>query len=324
MLGLVIAFSIPREYTSTVRLAPEDGESNSMSGLGALAAMAGIYNNFNGSSDALYPMIYPDVVESIPFLTGLFDLQVPAEDGKTQTIVEYIEKDMRRPWWSVIIGLPRKFISLFKSKEADNGGEGHVIDNFHLTRHEDAMVGALRGCIKTVVDPKTSIVTVAVTTQDAMVSAVLANAVVKRLQESITEYRTEKARQDLEYALKLNNEARDNYYEAQQRYAEYLDRNHGIVLHSVQVTKQRLENEAQLAFNLYNQTSQQLQLAQAKVQEHTPVCAIVTPATVPLLASAPRKPLILVTTTFIAGVLACAWILFGETLKRPFRREIGD
>ena len=321
VLGLIIAFSIPREYTTAVKLAPEvNGNKMGGSGLGALAAMAGISTNMGNSSDAVSPLLYPDVVNSVPFITSLFDVEVPLKDNAASSVKvsQYLEDDIRRPWWSAIFKIPGKIISLFKSKEDESA---HRLDNFQLTKKEYGMVEALKHRISTSVDNKTSVITVSVSMQDPLVSAVLADTVVARLQEFITDYRTNKARQDLAYAQKLNEEAKQNYYSAQQHYAEYQDRNQGVVLHSVQTTRERLENEATLAFNLYNQTAQQVQLAQAKVQETTPVYAVVSPATVPLKATSPKKPLILVAFTFLAGVACCFWILFGDMLKKPFEKE---
>ena len=68
--------------------------------------------------------------------------------------------------------------------------------------------------------------------------------------------------------------------------------------------RRRLQNEMSLAYSLYNQTAQQLQLARAKVQESTPVYAIVQPATVPLKPSKPSKIMILVGCVFLAGAAA--------------------
>ena len=43
VIGIVVAFSIPKEYTTEVKLAPESSDSGSRAGgLGALASMAGI------------------------------------------------------------------------------------------------------------------------------------------------------------------------------------------------------------------------------------------------------------------------------------------
>ena len=160
--------------------------------------------------------------------------------------------------------------------------------------------------------------------QDPMVSAMLADTVAERLKEYVTEYRTNKARADMEYAQTLNDEARDDYSQAQQRYAAYMDRNQGVILRSMRNEEERLQNEMQLAYNLYNTTAQQLQMAKAKVQEITPVYTVLQPATVPLIPSKPSKMLIIVGCVFVAVVACAAWILFGRDLVAAFRSGNGS
>ena len=172
------------------------------------------------------------------------------------------------------------------------------------------------------VDQKTSVITSSVMMQDPLVSAMLADTVVARLQEYITDYRTNKAKIDLEYAEKLNEEARANYYEAQQLYADYLDHNQGIAFRSAETVKERLQNEAQLAFSLYNQTAQQVQSAQAKVQEATPAYAVITPATVPIQPVKPKKAMILIGFTFLAFVACAAWILFLSPMLDDYKAKL--
>lgn len=320
VLGLIIAFSIPREYTSSVKLAPEitDGKSGG-GGLSALASMAG-FSAGSSSADAVYPQLYPDVVGSIPFLTDLFDVKVETKkDHNVFTVRQYLEDETRSPWWSVIFGLPGKILGLFRSSEAVD--ENHKLDNFQLTPGENSLVGQLATLVSASVDQKTSVVTIAVTMQDPLVSAILADTVVARLQEYVTNYRTNKARNDLQYAELLNEEARANYYEAQQRYANYLDHNQGIAFRSAQTERERLENEASLAFTLYNQTAQQVQKARAKVQETTPVYAIISPATVPIKPVKPRKAMILIGLVFLAFVASSAWILFGAPLVDEYKAK---
>lgn len=314
VLGLIIAFSIPREYTTSVKLAPEIIDPKASGGsLSALASMAGLSMGSSMSADAVYPQLYPDVVGSVPFMTSLFDVEVTTEEGEKMTVQKFMEDETSSPWWSAIMALPGKAIGLLRSSD-EEGGPGHKLNNFHLTQDESKLVERLGLRIGTAVDQKTNVVTIDVKMQDPMVSAILADTVVARLKEYVTDYRTNKARNDLAYAIKLNEEAKENYYKAQQRYADYLDRNQGLALHSAQTMRERLENEAQLTFNLYNTTSQQVQKAQAKVQENTPVYAVVTPATVPIKPSAPKKLMILVGFTFLAFVACAAWILFGAPL----------
>ena len=323
ILGLIVAFSIPREYTTDVKLAPELGNNQKMSGsLGAMAAMVGIGGATQGGSDAVNPMLYPDVVSSVPFLVGLFNVPVEDIDGEKKiTVREYVEEDMRSPWWSAVISFPFKLLGMILSSDDEEGDTNKATDTFKLTKKEDQVVKALQQRISASVDTKTSVITITVMMQDPLISATLADTVVNRLQEYITDYRTNKARKDLEYAELLNKEAQDNYYKAQQKYADYLDRNNGLIIHSAMTTRERLQNEATLAFNLYNQTAQQVQMAKAKVQENTPVYATVTPATVPIKPSAPRKPLILVGFVFLAFVACSAWILYGKPLVEEMKKK---
>jgi uncharacterized protein involved in exopolysaccharide biosynthesis len=324
--GLVIALSIPKEYTTTIKLAPEASQSGGSAGnLGALAAMAGISPVGNSGKDAVNPQLYPDIVNSIPFTLELFNVSVTNADGSvTKSVKDYVSNDLSAPWWSAVMSLPGKAIggvrSLFSSSDKE-GEESRKPDSFRLTPEENGIVGALAGRVSVDVDGKTSIISISVTMQDPVVSAMLADTVAERLKEYVTDYRTNKARSDLSYAQKLNDEAREDYFTAQQNYASYMDKNQGVILRSMRNEEERLQNEMQLAFNLYNTTAQQLQMAKAKVQEITPVYTIVQPATVPLAPSKPSKMMIIVGCLFLAVVAASAWVLFGRDLITAFKNK---
>lgn len=321
VLGLVVAFSIPKEYTTSIKLAPEVTSGKMPGGsLGALASFAGISAG-SSSAEAVYPQLYPDIVASIPFSVGLFDVKVQDQSGgHNYTVREFLENETSTPWWSSVIGLPFKAIGGLKSLFiSSNKEESTTLDAFRLTKEENDIVEALRARVGADVDTKTSVITLSVTMQDPMVSALLADSVAERLKRYVTDYRTNKARQDLDYAEKLNEEAKHDYMEAQQRYASYMDKNQGIVLRSAKIEQEQLQNEAQLAFNLYNQTAQQVQAAKAKVQEITPVYTVVQPSSVPLKPSKPSKMLILVGFVFLAAVAASAWILFGRDIVSQFK-----
>lgn len=315
IIGVIIAFSIPKEYTTTVKLAPETTDAKAGGGgLSALASMAG-FGSISSGVDAVYPQLYPDVVGSVPFTTSLFDVEVETkEDGQKFTVRQFLEEETKAPWWGAVMGAPFKLIGMLRSSDDEEDPEGKKVNNFQLSQDENKLVEALNNRVSASVDQKTNVVTITVNMQDPLVSAILADTVVSRLQEYVTQYRTNKARKDLEYAETLNEEAKTEYYKAQQRYAEYLDSNQGLALQRAQITRDRLSNEASLAFNLYNQTAQQVQKAKAKVQETTPVYAIITPATVPVKASSPKKLMILVGFTFLAFVACAAWILFIQPL----------
>lgn len=324
LVGLVVAFSIPKEYSTSVILAPENPGKSTGGSMGALAAVAGINLGSASGEDALSPELYPNIVSSTPFLTELFDVQVKDQKGDLKTtLYTYLDENQRAPWWGTVTAAPFKalgwVISLFKDKPGTIG-DGKL-DPFMLTQDESDIAEALSNRLSVSVDKKTGVTTLSVTMQDPLISATLTDTVMRRLQNYITDYRTNKARHDLVFTEKLYEEAKANYYAAQQKYARYTDGNQNIVMHSFRTEQERLQNEMTLAYGIYNQVAQQLQMAKAKVQEITPVYTVVQPATVSLKPAKPNKIMILIGFIFLAGVGSIGWILFVKDLLKGWKKQ---
>ena len=66
-----------------------------------------------------------------------------------------------------------------------------------------------------------------------------------------------------------------------------------------------------LAYQVYSQVAQQLQVARAKIQEEKPVFAVVEPATIPLKPSGTSKKVIFVGVLFLVICATGGWILLG-------------
>lgn len=324
IIGLIVAFSIPKEYTTSVTLAPESSSKSGSGNMGALAAMAGINLSSSSGEDALSPELYPDIVSSTPFLLELFNIKVKDQKGDLNTtLYNYLDKHQRAPWWGVVMSAPFKAlgwaVSLFKDKPAEN--TTGKLDPFKLTQDESIIADGLSKRIAVAIDKKTGITTLSVTMQDPLISASLTDTVMFRLQKYITDYRTNKARHDLAFAEKLFREAKTNYTEAQKKYATFVDANQNIILFSYRAEQERLQNEMNLAYNVYNQVAQQVQMAKAKVQEITPVYTVVQPATVPLKPVKPNKVMILVGFIFLAVVGSIGWILFVKDLFINWKKD---
>ena len=321
VVGLIVAFSIPKEYTTSVMIAPEASD-NKGGGLSSLASLAGINLNTSSGSDAIYPDLYPDIVSSTPFVTGLFDVPVRDMDGEINTtLYDYMDEYQRVPWWSYIISAPFKalgwIVSLFKESEE----EVDKLDPFQLTKEQTDIVKALSDHIGVSVDKKTGVTTISVTMQDPRISACLTDTVVNRLQSYIIDYRTNKARKDFHFQEKLFERKKKEYEMAQENYAKFADANKNIILQSYRAEQVRLENEMNLAYQVYTSVAQQLQMAEAKVQEITPVYTVVEPATIPVKASKPNKVMILLGVVFLVGIVCVSWILLGRRFIDTFRGE---
>ncbi len=317
ILSIIVAFSIPKQYTSTVVMAPESSSGTSVSGgLGALASMAGFnLGGLSGSEDALYPELYPQIVSSTPFLCDVMNLQVETINGELKTSVyDYLVNHQKSPWWSKMIAAPFKWIKRLTGGEKKEDIIPLDAEEMTLSRRQYLTLKSLDDLISVSVDKGNFVITLSVTMQDPKIASYVATVVSENLQEYIGKYRSAKARKDLAYTEKLYTEAQEKFYKAQQAYATYADQHQGVVKMQYQIEQDRLSNEQNLAFNVYNQIAQQLEMARAKVAESTPVCVVMQPAIVPVKASSPKKMMMGLLYVFLAFFGTAAWYIVKECL----------
>lgn len=317
VLSIIVAFSIPKSYTSTIVLAPEFSTGANLSGgLGALASMAGFdFGGLSSGDDALYPELYPQIISSTPFLCELLALEVESKDGELKTTVcDYLKNHQRKPWWGMAISSSIKCVGKLFGVKADSLVIPTPNNMLALDKAQLKVLKAAEELVAVDVDKGNSVITLRVTTQDPKISALLVEAVSQNLQAYIGQYRSAKSRKDLAYTEKLYQESKDKYYKAQHEYAQYCDQHMGVVKKQYQIELERLANEQNLAFDVYNQIAQQLELARAKVAESTPVCVVIQPAVVPYKASSPQKMMMGLLYMFLAFFGTAAWIIIKERI----------
>ena len=322
VIGIIIALSIPKQYTVTVTLSPEMGTSKEggLSGLAASFLGSGVATG--DGSDALNASLSADIVSSTPFLLELSTMKVQVTKNEVMTLDTYLDKESS-PWWNYVIGFPGVVIGGVKSlftEEAELTSSDQVsLGTIELSKKELGKIKALKNMILASVDKKTSMTSVAVTLQNPKVTAVVADSVVKKLQEYIIDYRTSKSKEDCLYLEKLFKERQQEYYTAQQKYADYLDSHDNIILQSVRAEQERLQNDMNLAYQVYSQVANQLQVARAKVQEEKPVFAIVEPAVVPLTPSGTSMKIYVLAFIFLSVCVVIFWNLFGKDFLNKFK-----
>ena len=328
VIGIIVALSVPKKYTVEVTLSPEMGNSKSNGGLASMAAsFLGAGVSMSGDvSDALNASLSPDIVSSTPFLLELLSMNVPVDGEESEKIDlgAYLDTQSS-PWWSYIIGLPGMAISgvrsLFSDKDESVGLRNSQSGTLELTKEEDKKITSLKKDITAVMDKKTAITNVSVTLQDPKVAAIVADSVVHKLQEYIIGYRTFKAKEDCAYLERLFKERQEEYYAAQKKYADYVDTHDNLILQSVRAEQERLQNDMSLAYQVYSQVANQLQVARAKVQEEKPVFAVVEPAVVPQQPSGTSRKMYVIIFVFLSVATVIVWKLFGEEFWDKLKRE---
>ena len=323
IIGVIVAISIPKQYTVEVALSPEMG-NNKGAGLSGLAAsFLGSGVTMGDGTDALNASLSADIVSSTPFLLELSNMKVPVSGSEEISLSSYLNEESS-PWWGYVIGFPGMVIGGVKSLFTENEDESISSDKasrgtIELSKKEFQKIESLKRKIVASVDKKTSMTTVSVTLQSPKVAAVVADSVVKKLQEYIIDYRTSKSKEDCLYLEKLFKERQQEYYEAQRKYADYMDSHDNIILQSVRTEQERLQNDMSLAYQVYSQVAGQLQVARAKVQEEKPVFAVVEPAVVPLEPSGTSRKVYVLAFIFLSVCIVIFWNLFGKDFLNKFK-----
>ena len=312
VLSSLFILCFPRYYTTTTRLAPEMG---SMDGGGALSNLASSFGFNLGeiqSSDAIYPTLYPDLMEDNAFVTQMFNVRVRTLDGTIDTdYYTYLRKHQKSTWWAKGMNWVK---NLFKSKDSKGNGE-QEFNPYQLSKQDDDVANAIRGNIMFSYNEKTGVVSITTKAQDPLVCKTLADTVQVYLQNYITEYRTKKARVDVEHYGKLCEESLKEYNQARQTYAAYADANINARQQNIATKISDLENSMQMKYNNYTAYSSQLQLAYSKVQERTPAFTILKGAEVPIRPAGPKR-MIFVAVMLILSTMVCTAVVLRKDLKK--------
>lgn len=322
VIGVIVALNTPKFYTTTVILAPESNDMSSMTGkLGSVTSMLGISLNGSAGSDAIYPMLYPDLFASTDFQLELFNIPVrQEEDSIAKPYCMHLAYDGKIPFWDY----PRVWI-LKKIKEAKEAGKPKKeltdINPQSLTKGQWEICKLIKNQIVCLVDKKTDVITISVTDADKTIASAMADTVMRKLQDHIIEYRTKKARHDAEYIESLCQQSYQEYLDIQQQYAKATDSHQDLFLMAYKSEIENLENEMQIKYTVYSETAQQLQIARQRIQERTPVFTVIQSATIAEKPSSTPRVIIVLGYILLGCILDALWVLWLEKLWRERKQK---
>ena len=312
----IFTLGLRNYYTCEVLLSPELSTTNRSSNMALLMQLGMNMRTSMMATEALYPTVYPELMNSTDFKATLFNVPVHKKDStRILSYYDYLAHEQKPSWWGAIISAP--FRALAELIIPEDTIDQHRVDPFMLTKEQSEIVKMIDKKVVCDVDQKSMVISIQVTDQDPLICATIADTVQQRLQNFITDYRTKKAKVDLEYCQKLFKESKARYDKARQLYASYSDANQDIILQSYKTKLIDLENEMQLQFNNYNAVARQLQAAEAKVQEDTPAFTLLQSATVPVKKSGPARSKMVLVFLFLAFLATTVYILHKEKQLKP-------
>lgn len=324
ILSCIYILPEPRYYKCDVTLAPEMTGEDLGGGLASVASQFGVNIGGGAGTDAIYPTLYPDVMNSNEFIINLLKIKIKTLDGSISTdYYTYMTKHQKKNW----LKQPFKkmmggIASLFVKKDTlQSKSKGTAMNAFQMSKKDYDLVQGLKQKITCNVDKKTEVITISVQDQDPLVSAIMADSVRQHLQNFIIQYRTNKARIDVQHYSKLTKDAKKEYDASVIKYSSFCDANQDVQLQSFMSKRDELENEMQLKFNTYSALRTQLEAMKAKLQEKTPAFTTLQNATVPVLPAGPKRMIFVIGMCIMATFVTAFWLTRKSLFKTTKKEE---
>ena len=328
VLGLISAFTMKRVYNVQSVMVPQMASKGASSSLSSLASLAGFdlgTSNMGGAE--LSPLVYPQIVNSVPFRLKL--LYTPLHWEKADTAVNMLTyaKEYNKPgFFSYVkkytIGLPGVILGLFKGKEKEvmvsplqSAGDNGEPKPIRLTKDEEKMLPMVGQAVNLSVDKKEGLIMLSVTGTEPLQTAELALKAQQLLQEEITKFRTQKAQDQLNYVQARYNEIKAETESYQNALATIKDRSQEMLTTKSRIEMERIQTKYNIASAIYQEMAKQLEQSKMQVKKDTPVLTVIQPVTVPTQPANSRMKS-LFGWIFFGLVVGCGIVLAKDYLPK--------
>jgi LPS O-antigen subunit length determinant protein (WzzB/FepE family) len=321
LLGIIIAFTSPTKYTASATLLPSSEENSSnLGGLSSLAGLAGVnIGSMVGNNSGIDPALYPQVVQSIPYLMELMNTKIRWNDFQDSLsfsekmkidlepgVIDYVAK--------YTIGLPSTIkAALFPKRDTPSNMQYRNSDIYSLSEQELIILKQLRAMIVVEVDSKSGLVTLTGTNSEPFATAEFTSAAINLLQKHVIAYRIQKALDNYTFLKERYDELSKTYDKSQEEFFAYKDANRFIINERMNPEYQKLSDAYEIASAVYKNIAQQLEQAKITVKQATPVFKVLEPVVVPIEKSSPKRLIIILVSAFVGGFIGFG-IVFGQLI----------
>ncbi len=315
ILGILVALFSAKEYTATTIMVPQTSDNKSGGGLGNLAALAGV-NLGGGASETLPLTTYEKIIQSVPFKKRLVQTPLSFQDIPKKVTYEDYCKNYTKP--SLLGSLMSFLLPAPPAEPAVTIGDDSI-DITTLSREERGILNSIDGKLSLKLNEKEGFITLSCVMPEALPAAQMLQRAQQLLQEIVTEFKLQKAREEYDFVSQRCNEAEKDFKAKQYAVAQFQDRNRDLFSSLPQTRLQQMQAEYNLAFSVYTELAKQLETKRIKLKEDQPIFTIIEPVSVPNERSKPKRVMIVAIWTFVGLVIGIGSIFF-----RDFRRQLRE
>lgn len=321
LIGLFVAIFSEKEYTASCTMVPQSAEGGSKLGgsLGGLAAMAGINLGSIGGGSDIPPTLYPKIVNSIPFQKELMKTPLSIEGQSEQVTFAHYYEEIYSPGLfgymkKYTIGLPGVILKAIRGDGTDVRLASSEEEILSINQEEKELIERLQEQFFIEFNDKDGYISLSALMPEAKASAQMVQKAQVLLQDAITNFKIQKAKDQLVFVEERYAEKEKEAKEAQQKLARFRDRNKNVSTATAQTELERLTAEYNLVYGVYSELAKQLETQKIQVEEDTPVFTVIEPVSIPFEKSKPKRAMILVIWTFLGGIVGVGMVFGKEFL----------
>ena len=319
-IGLFVALFSEKEYSASTTMVLQSSEGSSKAGsLGGLAALVGVNLGSMGDNSVIPPVLYPLIVNSIPFQKELLRTPLTIEGQSEKVTFEDYYTNIYSPGLLAYIkkysiGLPNLIIKAIKGKP------DVVVDNssnlLRLTKEEIKLIKKLGDQLLLNVNDKDEYISLTVNMPEPLCAAEMTKNAQELLQQYIIKFKVQKSSEQFKFIQERYIEKEKKFKIIQQQLAHFQDRNQFVNSALAKTTLIRLQSEYDLAYGVYAELAKQLETQQIQLKKDTPIFTILKPVSIPVEKAKPKRFLILLFSTFIGFILGIAYIFTKEFITQ--------
>lgn len=319
VIGLLVAFLSPVEYSASCTVVPQQTEKSG-SNLAGIASMMGVNLGSGMSGETLSPTVYPNIVKSAPYCSDIMQTKITTKKSSVPiTLYEYYTKDEYRDKnpFSIIakytIGLPGTILSAITSNDSEDLGQAIYSDTItgkviSLSEDERKVYEIIRNNIQLELNSKDGYIVLGYSFGEPEAVAQITQNLYTTLDKYVRNYKAQKAEDNLIFVQSSYEDARADFLRKQSELAAFQDANRDLSTASARAILRRLNSEYDIAFTVYNELAKQLEQAKLAVKQSIPVLTVIDPVVVPNQKSAPRRAMILIVFTFLGVIIGIGWV----------------
>ncbi len=314
IIGIIISSMIKKEYTANATILPQADISSSISSkYSSFAVLAGL--NISGQEGSkLTPKLYPVFLDNLYFQRKLYNKTIKTSaisDSITygDYMLNYYDEGSLARLKSNTLGLPSKFISLFKSKKTNS----KVLDTVGVNRRTEDEIfqeKILKKQLKVTIREEQGVMVIEAVTHDPLLSEQLVRSCEEVLQKTIIDGTIEKSKIELEFLEKRLKVAKEDYTAKRSALGNFRDRNKFALTSYTKNIEEQLNSEYQLTFSVYSQIATQIENAKLQIAKDTPIFTVIKPAVVPIGSSSTSSAVIALGVAFSGVFVVILIILF--------------